>query len=108
MRISDWSSDVCSSDLCRTCDSNSGKLPPKVSLKAGVAKAHATTSAQPDNLRLMTASPEDVGSTRPASPHQIGRAAWRERVCQRVDLGGRRVTNKKTRTTKKRRRKTAK
>src|SRR3546814_7661908 len=55
---------------CRTCDSNSGKLPPKESLKAGVAKAHATTSAQPNNLRLMTASPEDIGSTQPASPHR--------------------------------------
>src|SRR3546814_16393972 len=69
MRISDWSSDVCSSDLSATTST---------SAKRGTSPCAAATSMVPRS--------------------EIGRASCRERVCQlRVDLGGRRIIKKKRR-----------
>src|SRR3546814_14131856 len=68
MRISDWSSDVCSSDLQHREAPHSGA----------------------DSARGAS-QPQD----RFAEQHQIGRASCRESVSVRVDLGGRRIIKKK-------------
>src|SRR3546814_17146299 len=83
MRISDWSSDVCSSDL----------------------GAHWLHSA---DVNPLTRIAEELGHPYLARPRpfdgrfhlghgwEIGRASCRERVCSvRVDLGGRRIIKNK-------------
>src|SRR3546814_12123456 len=91
MRISDWSSDVCSSDL-------------QVE-RSQVARYRVESNV----FRHMGRRPDrriddDLlavvqGETKP-EPRQIGRASCRERVWSvRVDLGGRRIIKKKTRYT---------
>src|SRR3546814_2360323 len=71
MRISDWSSDVCSSDLLR--------LPPRP--RGGVAEI---AGAEECVERLGDARQIGVHSLGDAPGHQIGRASCRERVCQYV------------------------
>src|SRR3546814_10971510 len=95
MRISDWSSDVCSSDLWAE---------PLLFL--------------PRHLRTLVDAEPRRGSPREfkhrrhlAAAHhrferfgdsEIGRASCRERVCQyRVDLGGRRIIKKKNKNNNK-------
>src|SRR3546814_12455088 len=95
MRISDWSSDVCSSDLpidieCLSCLARSrnwrlfsagyavGRLGP------GRLRRGGSGERSPDMPKVSYAV---VGG-------KIGRASCRERVC-RVDLGGRRIIKKK-------------
>src|SRR3546814_6196591 len=65
MRISDWSSDVCSSDL-RT--------------GAGVP---AGQRGMPDSTKIATLT-RGYAKIRSTDPKQIGRASCRERVCQYV------------------------
>src|SRR3546814_2525557 len=67
MRISDWSSDVCSSDLRMT--------------RSSFLKTRTVMGRQTNKLRLLTACifPLDSRSLR-----KIGRASCRERVCQYV------------------------
>src|SRR3546814_16322999 len=80
MRISDWSSDVCSSDLgCR---------------RAALASCSANRwGCHPSATRACSGSG--------AWSHKIGRASCRERSGSvRVDLGGRRIINKKTKQNK--------
>src|SRR3546814_6666483 len=77
MRISDWSSDVCSSDL--QCSGSLAGSMPKVretrrqasSLSAGLRSSVRTLYFSGDG------DVADVG-------HEIGRASCRERVCQYV------------------------
>src|SRR3546814_7042189 len=64
MRISDWSSDVCSSDLIHRWPSSSLSSAPRIS------------SSRP----LKVPSNQRAGALR----KQIGRASCRERVCQYV------------------------
>src|SRR3546814_15751937 len=64
MRISDWSSDVCSSDLLDAAISGLGR--------------HSQTDRLPHRPRRYP----DVG----ASDEEIGRASCRERVCQYVSI----------------------
>src|SRR3546814_18366445 len=77
MRISDWSSDVCSSDLFANEDL------PKI-----VASALATTGLAPDRLELEITESVLLGDSNEtermfkALKGQIGRASRRERVCQ--------------------------
>src|SRR3546814_6520486 len=66
MRISDWSSDVCSSDLTPTTS------PPAASA------ASAITPIRP------TRPPPKTRRTPFSASRQIGRASCRERVCQYV------------------------
>src|SRR3546814_3952697 len=89
MRISDWSSDVCSSDL--------GKLERvTVSAQAWQTKARCRLRAFPVAFAHVSPAwkPLHVRPTHPAAPRrlaQIGRASCRERgLSVRVDLGGRR------------------
>src|SRR3546814_14731786 len=92
MRISDWSSDVCSSDL-------------NVADAAGASEAFDTIMARakkavPDaKIEGVLIAPmirDGVETIMGVSRDQIGRASCRERVCSvRVDLGGRRIIKKK-------------
>src|SRR3546814_4526124 len=69
MRISDWSSDVCSSDLQRAPAAGRGLLVRRCAAFGARRRRRA-----------------GLGTLRPAGPFdgQIGRASCRERVCQYV------------------------
>src|SRR3546814_7004233 len=79
MRISDWSSDVCSSDL-------PGEFLPRLVLLAmiglllmvGVTRSRHMVERQVESERARR------NLSRHFSPHKIGRASCRERVCQYV------------------------
>src|SRR3546814_18761425 len=83
MRISDWSSDVCSSDRCARAGS------PEIAIhffpEPHFAGSHSPASQpikRPSSRFLQTArasSPEDA-------PLQLGSASCRERVCQYVSI----------------------
>src|SRR3546814_9747901 len=78
MRISDWSSDVCSSDLRRRDGSGDVVgLIGALSLSAALALATSQPSAPP--TRTFTITGRVVYSS-----GQIGRASCRERVCKYV------------------------
>src|SRR3546814_12804054 len=80
MRISDWSSDVCSSDLPK----------PLVALVDGISMGGGAGVSIHGSHRVVT--------EKAVFAMQIGRASCRERVCQvRVDLGGRRIIQQKIR-----------
>src|SRR3546814_11579839 len=86
MRISDWSSDVCSSDLSRSL---------ALAQSPHLVRRHSTSSASPAHswrIRYSTSRayrPPPKFSPRSAmalaSP-KIGRASCRERVCQYVSI----------------------
>src|SRR3546814_2753877 len=84
MRISDWSSDVCSSDLRAARTARLGSLntgmPPSARIRApsGDDASQATTIGLAERA-ANAASPSVSAST---LTRQIGRASWRERVCQ--------------------------
>src|SRR3546814_16978208 len=74
MRISDWSSDVCSSDLPRE------PREPRRDIAAQQQRFDIGTQASP----LRRAARAAVAQAR--APRQIGRAACRERVCPCVSI----------------------
>src|SRR3546814_5518796 len=70
MRISDWSSDVCSSDLCSYW--------PRLTTATGMlAPPNSCSSQSAGSMRIARHGPW-------ASSRKIGRASCRERVCQYV------------------------
>src|SRR3546814_9170202 len=73
MRISDWSSDVCSSDLVEVAD------------RGGALRAQSCDDVAEPTAQV---GHPDVGAVKPRRPRddrsQIGRASCRERVCQYV------------------------
>src|SRR3546814_4624495 len=77
MRISDWSSDVCSSDL--------GVGEPRVAL-VGAAQAGSELGlhGQQASPRCLLPIVEPAGLVHARQPTEIGRASCRERVCQYV------------------------
>src|SRR3546814_2534435 len=83
MRISDWSSDVCSSDLVPSGE-------PALGEKRRVPISHSwLIGKSPGVLSLVTFFARAKKVTRPrvrvpAFIHEIGRASCRERVCQYV------------------------
>src|SRR3546814_15826484 len=85
MRISDWSSDVCSSDLLAAHCTR---------ITAAARLASFLVFGQLVEATLLGVL-VDFGATNLASADEIGRASCRERVCVRVDLGGRRIIKKK-------------
>src|SRR3546814_16958354 len=107
MRISDWSSDVCSSDLIRA-----------MVLVAAPEGIKAVEDAHPD-VTIYTASIDqklnehgyiipglgDAGD-KIFGTKQIGRASCRERVCQYVEISVVAVSLKKKRTNNKQNSKT--
>src|SRR3546814_1583405 len=86
MRISDWSSDVCSSDLAPVPDDrvegHAGMEPVLVDVRQEVAANASATTSKPSSS---SASGIDSGGRkRNTLPQEIGRASCRERVCQYV------------------------
>src|SRR3546814_5525053 len=105
MRISDWSSDVCSSDLIRTWPDRPPNLPPLMAnALAPVDAAHADFQG---NIRFLVPARATRGQEEPVFANipidtfalpmdadmragfsdlvkEIGRASCRERVCQYV------------------------
>src|SRR3546814_14895515 len=98
MRISDWSSDVCSSDLNLVdCIDRQHRQPEKgarVKDLQGFGKASLVESVRFAQMEKFI----PVDGPIEHEFEQIGRASCRERVCQRVDLGGRRIIKKKNST----------
>src|SRR3546814_7892814 len=83
MRISDWSSDVCSSDLSQHPDRNGGRIslsalqPADIALRKSRFLGNRLLGQTPVFPQSCEISPNDP-------PHEIGRASCRERVCQYV------------------------
>src|SRR3546814_20513592 len=113
MRISDWSSDVCSSDL--TARSRNDQVATDFRLwvrdaidevEAGLqglsdmlltrAEEHAD-AVMPGFTHLQSAQPVTLGHHRLAY-HEIGRASGREQVCQYVEILGVAVSLQKNNT----------
>src|SRR3546814_4740762 len=89
MRISDWSSDVCSSDLLLAIPSKQRAEVRKV-LESGLTVTMGSDAAERrDHYRIYATSVRNLGT--PVFPKalfdavlEIGRASCRERVCQYV------------------------
>src|SRR3546814_1019240 len=113
MRISDWSSDVCSSDLCSPSPSSSARSPrccprPRRCRCRRRITSHATTS--PTTIRR-TAGRSCRSSVRLARSRIASSSTPRDdrksvvsgkSVSVRVDLGGSRIIKKKTTTNNRR------
>src|SRR3546814_11385753 len=78
MRISDWSSDVCSSDLRACRQSEDARRPRR-------PDSGASRSRHPRRPRRPAGQPADRRQ-HPYPSQQIGRASCRERVCQYVSI----------------------
>src|SRR3546814_10773879 len=102
MRISDWSSDVCSSDLLALVTHN-GLAVTAVSawMMDGLGRLYAQTEHGPgliagrdlpalipalrtDQGQSLILAMEHLGAAESVAILEIGRASWRERVCQTV------------------------
>src|SRR3546814_5727614 len=99
MRISDWSSDVCSSDLIREVTDNSlrnlgveqidimyqHRVDPNVPIEdvAGTIK-DLIAAGKIKYFGMSEAGPETIRRAHAVQPVKIGRASCRERVCQYV------------------------
>src|SRR3546814_5671066 len=80
MRISDWSSDVCSSDLGNAIlDGMAGLW----CVQVGYGRKELADAAYDQMLELPYYNTFFKTAT-PPTIQQIGRASWRERVCQYV------------------------
>src|SRR3546814_10919579 len=81
MRISDWSSDVCSSDLVFILNNQwMGMVRQWQELQHGSRYSESYTASLPDFIRLA----EAFGLVGLRAEKQIGRASCRDRVCQYV------------------------
>src|SRR3546814_8488574 len=84
MRISDWSSDVCSSDLVSaTARSTATRVRKTTAARIAQSTPAGAAASTPvlGGMLIATIIPGGGGSGRAA---QIGRASCRERVCQYV------------------------
>src|SRR3546814_18413068 len=107
MRISDWSSDVCSSDLNHRSDgflSGRGRLPNAcafvgVSLRRhALCKVRRSSAASKCRACRKTAASKTVMrriSGQAESPQDRKSVVWGKSVSVGVDLGGRRIIKKK-------------
>src|SRR3546814_12026246 len=97
MRISDWSSDVCSSDLTRQGEARIAIKPDANIRPGGFASARimAGSADQPllpesavqsdsSGAFVMVVNQNNEVERRPVTLGEIGRASCRERVCQYV------------------------
>src|SRR3546814_3917525 len=88
MRISDWSSDVCSSDLAFDAKGDlyfsvGDNTDPGQS--DGYSPVDERPGRSPWDAQKSSANPNDLrGKVNRIHPEQIGRASCRERVCQYV------------------------
>src|SRR3546814_16925198 len=96
MRISDWSSDVCSSDLCRVrCHA----------LLLVLARANRPSIGLPEipPMGMLSGSPEQEAPMSTTSTYTVTgmncgdrkSVVWGKSVSVRVELGGSRIINKK-------------
>src|SRR3546814_11056544 len=101
MRISDWSSDVCSSDLLALCLSSSAtpagssSSPPAAASSAGVASAGSGYAPRSSRKRASRQLP--AAQATPSGVRDRKGVGEGKRVSVRVDLGGRRYIKKKNR-----------
>src|SRR3546814_6381385 len=79
MRISDWSSDVCSSDLPRHRVEHLGREP-----RAHLAAVDEGVGEIGGDDSRVAADPGRIELHHPGTRKKIGRASCRERVCQYV------------------------
>src|SRR3546814_14556752 len=84
MRISDWSSDVCSSDLTRSIMSRRLSQQPDRRKERGGERPELLAQLLPDTAggKYSGVADEEVA----LDEKQIGRASCRERVCQYVSF----------------------
>src|SRR3546814_11954106 len=93
MRISDWSSDVCSSDLNLQVISSLINFHARGARTAEVVTAYASIQRRVDALAVVH---RNHFAEMEENRGQIGRASCRDRVCQYgVGFGGRRIIKKK-------------
>src|SRR3546814_20981957 len=94
MRISDWSSDVCSSDLLAAIDPNQGRCDASDN-SAACLLGEVSDLADGDAVDQLGLADQAVseqilprGDTPPQNERrrEIGRASCRERVCQYVSI----------------------
>src|SRR3546814_18395835 len=97
MRISDWSSDVCSSDLAAARSPIDALLASRE--RPGEALRLADTILSRDATHCLALT---VRADIPLRQGKIGRASCRERVCQYVSIPVVAVSFKKQRTCKRR------
>src|SRR3546814_9150204 len=85
MRISDWSSDVCSSDLGERIQAMTPRMSDSFMINGS---SPSTLTSVPDHLpnRMRSPALTSSGVTLPSSAlaPEIGRASCRERVCKYV------------------------
>src|SRR3546814_11936431 len=86
MRISDWSSDVCSSDLPSTSPASSGSI-----VTSASSSESSTNSGMSRNVR-----PAPQARSRTIFPTDRKSVGSGKSMSVRVDLGGRRIINQKT------------
>src|SRR3546814_12860605 len=85
MRISDWSSDVCSSDL-RDVDARGLELDPEL-VERGVSRGLSVVQGDANcDLRDYPDRAFDYAILSQPLQTEIGRASCRERVCQYVSI----------------------
>src|SRR3546814_7393520 len=86
MRISDWSSDVCSSDLLRRHDNTLAQIRIRAHRERHAARIGWQARGSTSNQQCSSGNDGD-GPDR-VLVDQIGRASCRERVCQYVESSG--------------------
>src|SRR3546814_9310025 len=79
MRISDWSSDVCSSDLKWQAEKDKIHAEAKIKEELDAARGQLEQAQRAGDLAK---AGELSYGTIPGLEKQIGRASWRERGCQ--------------------------
>src|SRR3546814_12762383 len=84
MRISDWSSDVCSSDLPEVLCAKPAEPKPPAPVPAPRLLPASAPLRLPAAARLRPVPSSARSSSCPDRPFQIGSASCRERVCQYV------------------------
>src|SRR3546814_4090948 len=86
LRISDWSSDVCSSDLGRsTLNPAVYVLCALIDVRGYTQSGHVGQKQFASNCSgVSNVACSDPSDTCPRGRHEIGRASCRERVCQYV------------------------
>src|SRR3546814_12345925 len=97
MRMSDWSSDVCSSDLSFTGSTRVGHLVLQASAAAGVKRVALELGGNAPFIVTADADLDQAVRVAVAAKFQTDRKSvgLGKRVSGRVDLGGRRILNKK-------------
>src|SRR3546814_13466843 len=89
MRISDWSSDVCSSDLSVVIGDRETDMQLAQNLGCRglrLAPGHHDWAQIAHLLADAPRTAQVQRTTRETDIHEIGRASWRERVCKNVSI----------------------